>query len=304
MKSILIIFSIISISSAKPHALLYSSYYDYVFPSTPIYQNNYAEHYAEFAPVTQYQYQDNYIQTPVMSSFNILAETTFDIKSDFSVIPLTVVAQEHINVVQNGEIMGVSDKKPMVTVKSQDKMVQCTPAVKITLQQPLQVYSLQSSIVFPSEVIIRHADLAIPVTIGTVIAPIPQSNFVSLKSPAEVYVLYAIPTSPFHVRYISNLDALINENQGVVVESDTDIAHLPPKNVTILQFPEKQAEPILAVDEEDEELVNRNPPIVLAPAGIVQSTQPEAIVSPFSNSKESPILIALREEAYRHRLRL
>lgn len=43
--------------------------------------------------------------------------------------------------------------------------------------------------------------------------------------------------------------------------------------------------------------VNRNPPIVLAPAGIVQSTQPQSIVEPFTNSKESPVLIALREEA-------
>lgn len=43
--------------------------------------------------------------------------------------------------------------------------------------------------------------------------------------------------------------------------------------------------------------VNRNPPQVLAPAGIVQSTQPHAVVEPFTNSKESSVLIELREES-------
>lgn len=49
-------------------------------------------------------------------------------------------------------------------------------------------------------------------------------------------------------------------------------------------------------------LVNRNPPQVLAPAGIVQSTQPLASVEPFTNSKESSVLTELKEEAAKQRL--
>lgn len=37
---------------------------------------------------------------------------------------------------------------------------------------------------------------------------------------------------------------------------------------------------------------------MLAPAGIVQSTQPVAVIEPFTNSKESPELIALREKVH------
>lgn len=48
-------------------------------------------------------------------------------------------------------------------------------------------------------------------------------------------------------------------------------------------------------------LVNRNPPILLAPAGIVQSTQPVTHIEQFTNSKESPVLIALREEALKNK---
>lgn len=36
---------------------------------------------------------------------------------------------------------------------------------------------------------------------------------------------------------------------------------------------------------------------MLAPAGIVQSSQPQPVVEPFHNDKESPYLTQLREEA-------
>lgn len=43
----------------------------------------------------------------------------------------------------------------------------------------------------------------------------------------------------------------------------------------------------------------RNPPSILAPAGIVQSTQPIISVQPFTNSKESEVLTVLKEEAHK-----
>lgn len=52
--------------------------------------------------------------------------------------------------------------------------------------------------------------------------------------------------------YVNNADAVIVPNQeAVVVESQED---LPPKNVTVIEFPQQEAEPHLEVDEEDAEL--------------------------------------------------
>ncbi|XP_050309434.1 uncharacterized protein LOC126745574 [Anthonomus grandis grandis] len=101
--------------------------------------------------------------------------------------------------------------------------------------------------------------------------------------------------------YVNNADAQIAvEQEAVVVESE---AELPPKNVTVIDFPQQEAEPHLEqIDEDDDELVNRNPPLVLAPAGIVQSTQPEAHVEPFHNDKESSYLETLREQAKKKKI--
>lgn len=41
-------------------------------------------------------------------------------------------------------------------------------------------------------------------------------------------------------------------------------------------------------------LVNRNPPLPVAPAGIVSSDQPHIHNQPFHNDKESPLLEGLR----------
>lgn len=52
--------------------------------------------------------------------------------------------------------------------------------------------------------------------------------------------------------YVNNADAVVVPNQeAVVVESQED---LPPKNVTVIEFPQQEAEPHLEVDEEDAEL--------------------------------------------------
>ncbi|GJQ67584.1 hypothetical protein Trydic_g8390 [Trypoxylus dichotomus] len=143
----------------------------------------------------------------------------------------------------------------------------------------------------------------IPYSIGNTFTVVPMivvsketMRMIQKDTPISVSIVYAIPSDPVRVDYVNNDGVIINaDGDTVIVESPA--SQLPIKNVTVLDFPDAEAEPNLEVDEEDEELVNRNPPIVLAPAGIVQSTQPLANVEPFFNSKESPVLTELREES-------
>ncbi|XP_017785324.1 PREDICTED: uncharacterized protein LOC108568634 [Nicrophorus vespilloides] len=278
------------------NAYLYNPYYRFFRYHEPYYGLTYANPYLHHDnALNSYSDQSNYLYT-----LNVLAEVPHEIKNDFTVVPLLVVAQESMKMINDGDIMGVSQNLPMMTVKTKDeKTVQCSPAVKITLKKPIFVYTLKSTIVFPSEIGIVHGDYRIPITVGAVIAPIPQTTYVSLETPARIEVVYAVPTSPITLDYINNSDVVSDDGQAVVVESAPDYE---PQNITIINFPDKQAEPVLDVDEENSELVNRNPPMLLAPAGIVQSTQPQTIVSQFINSKESPVLIAIREESLKHRL--
>lgn len=74
-----------------------------------------------------------------------------------------------------------------------------------------------------------------------------------------------------------------------------------PVTVTVLEFPSSVATPEALyyrppVDP-NSELGNRSPPEAVVPAGIVQSTAPQPNLSVFLNSKESPLLQALREES-------
>lgn len=68
-------------------------------------------------------------------------------------------------------------------------------------------------------------------------------------------VVYAIPTSPVVVDYVNdNKDVVVKpETDAVIVESEEI---LPPKNVTVINFPDTIGEPVVTVDEEDEELGN------------------------------------------------
>lgn len=69
--------------------------------------------------------------------------------------------------------------------------------------------------------------------------------------------------------------------------------------VTVLHFPEEIASPdsLYYQPESEDELGNRNPPEAVIPAGIVQSSQPRPNIELFINSKESPLLQTLRDEA-------
>ena len=75
-----------------------------------------------------------------------------------------------------------------------------------------------------------------------------------------------------------------------------------PQLVTVLDFPSTvQTPPVLVYQpptgDDDEELENRNPPQGVVPAGIVQSAAPTPNLSVFINSKESPVLQELRDQA-------
>jgi hypothetical protein len=72
-----------------------------------------------------------------------------------------------------------------------------------------------------------------------------------------------------------------------------------PQLITVLDFPSTvQTPPVLIYQPPtDSELVNRNPPQGVVPAGIVQSAAPTPNISIFINSKESAVLQELRDQA-------
>ncbi|XP_068902894.1 uncharacterized protein [Tenebrio molitor] len=301
----------ITLSSVWSHPHLYNPYYKFFRYNSPYYNSlsSYASqlpHYSQFVPTFSDIDQDPalsaYLSTPdILPTLNVLAEVPYAITSRFTVVPMLVVSKENMNTVSNAHIMSISKKKPVMTIKTQkNQLLQCTPAVRIVLEKPITVYTLKTSILFPSEIEIVHEGFRIPIRVGAIIAPVRHNTYISVETPVAVNVVYAVPTRPINYDYVNN-DGVIDvpDNQAVVVESEP---FLPPKNVTIIDFPDKEAEPVLTIDEEDDELVNRNPPILLAPAGIVQSTQPITHIEQFTNSKESPVLIALREEALKKRL--
>ncbi|KAF2895620.1 hypothetical protein ILUMI_10555 [Ignelater luminosus] len=310
-----IAFVLTTLIAATAQAYLYNPYHHLFRYSYPYYHGmgSYANHYSPFLPVPPHTvYADNslasYLAQPYnLPTLNVMAEVPYSIKTKFTVVPMFVVAKENLNLISDALIIQASREKPTMTVKTEtDLLVECTPAVKVLLEKPLIIYSLKTSILFPSEILISHGGLKIPVQVGAVIAPIPHDVFVSADTPFPVDAVYAVPTKPFMIDYVNdNKDVVVNvDNQAVIVENNVNkVNEQPPKNVTILEFPETEAEPQFQVDIEDEEFVNRNPPEGVIPAGIVQSTQPHSSVQTFHNSKESPLLTTLREEAAKNRIK-
>lgn len=95
-----------------------------------------------------------YLATPnVLPTLNVLAEVPYSIGKKFTVVPMLLMSKENMNMVPNGEIVKISKDKPVMTIKnSENKPIQCTPAVRIVLEKPISVYSLKTSVLFPSEV--------------------------------------------------------------------------------------------------------------------------------------------------------
>lgn len=247
-----------SVLAVSPAPYLYNPYFNVLKFNTPYYNafggygnaiNSYhpvVSRYPEIIPVPGYS------KPPTL---NILAEEPAVISNKFTVVPLMVVAKENTNLIPNtAQIMGVSKRKPIITVKTtENSLMQCTPAVKIILDEPITVISLKSKILFPSEIVIRHQNYKIPIPIGTVIVPISQNTYVSAETPVYVKEVYAIPNVAIVVDYVNNIkDVVVKpETDAVIVESE-DV--LPPKNVTIINFPDAIGEPVITIDEEDEEL--------------------------------------------------
>ena len=103
------------------------------------------------------------------------------------------------------------------------------------------------------------------------------------------------------------------EPEGVSVTAQPEKPQLVPEGVSVTAYPEKlqlitvldfpsavQTPPVLIYQPpSDSELENRNPPLGVIPAGIVQSVAPTPNLSVFINAKESAVLQELRDQANR-----
>jgi len=101
--------------------------------------------------------------------------------------------------------------------------------------------------------------------------------------------------------------------EGVSVTAQPEKPQLVPEGVSVTARPEKlqlitvldfpssvQTPPVLIYQPpSDSELENRNPPLGVVPAGIVQSVAPTPNLSVFINAKESAVLQELRDQANR-----
>jgi hypothetical protein len=101
--------------------------------------------------------------------------------------------------------------------------------------------------------------------------------------------------------------------EGISVTAQPEKPQLAPEGVSVTARPEKlqlitvldfpstvQTPPVLIYQPpSDSELENRNPPLAVIPAGIVQSIAPTPNLSVFINSKESAVLQELRDQANR-----
>lgn len=198
--------------------------------------------------------EDLYSPTGGFPVLNVLAEIPHTIGNTFTVVPMVVVSKESMKMITKGEIMIVSKNKPEMLLKSEhNNILRCTPAVKVILDTPIVVYSLKSNIVFPSQIEIVHEGYRIPIKVGSVVAPVTQDIFVSADTPISLSVIYAIPSDPVKVDYVHNYGVALNvDSDSVIVESP--VSQQPPKNITVFNFPDAEAEPNLQVDEENEDL--------------------------------------------------
>ena len=245
--------------SSKPH--FYNPFYDAWerniphFPSFASYRDN-----SEYiSPYLSNIFADgtlaSYLALPdVLPPLNVLAEVPYAVRNQLTVVPMFVVSRENMKTINGGEIATVSPDKPEMMLKTDNGgVLSCTPVVKIILDVPIVVYSLKMNVMFPAEMEIVHQGFRIPVQVGAVIAPVAQGTFVSTETPVAVDVVYAIPAQPVRLDYVNNENGVIinADDEAVVVEEEKV---LPPKNVTVINFPDKEAEPVLQVDEEDDEL--------------------------------------------------
>ncbi|KAF4522527.1 hypothetical protein B566_EDAN009974 [Ephemera danica] len=270
----------------------------------------------------------------------VLAERPLAASAVSAPVPLIVMPQDQIHVV-HGDVSAPSRIKPYVQVKVHDHLEQAMPAVKVQLRHPILISSLQSTIPFPTRFTVLHNGYSQPLHVGSVIAPLPPNVHVTPNHPATVNYVYAVPTGPYHFPayyhqpqyhappnyvYYSPVSSVakpivpaapakpIERPEVQAVEAEQELAAPKPQDpqvqnrpeapiVTVLDFPNSVAQPpALFYQPPATGLGNREPPQAVAPAGIVQSTAPIPNLSVFVNSKESPYLQILRDEAQRQRI--
>lgn len=233
---------LLSLSLAECY--LYPSFVD-VYNNAPYYSN--FVNYQYIAPSLDHSDDANFkSRLNFIPPLNVLLKKPSKIATDFTVVPLVVVTQENFRALGDAEILEVSKINPTMTVKVANSIVDCTPAVNVTLDKPLIVFSLRTGIPFPTSIEVTHRKIKIPLDVGAVIVPVSGGTFVSPDTPISVQTVFAVPTRPFKT---FNVDS--NDQQSVVIDSSPN---LKPHNVTLLNFPENEAEPLLQVDDEDDEL--------------------------------------------------
>lgn len=225
----------------------------------PIYNNRYVSQIHQY-PATLQQYAEpqpqiiaSYVHHP---SFNVLAEVPYSIEKTFTVVPMIIVPEDSLNMVNNAHIVTMSKQKPTMVIKTDKNVMQCTPAVKIVLEQPIIVYNFKTPILFPSEMTIQHDNIKIPIRVGAVIAPIGPEVVVSEETPVTIQIVYAIPTKPVKmdnkVDYVNNeKDVVVDpEAQAVIVSNEPNEQN--EQKVPVLNFPSAEAEPVVSENEDDE----------------------------------------------------
>lgn len=216
----------------------------------PLYSNSYVSALPQFSDPDIFA--SYVVHSNAIPSINVLAEVPYSIENSFTVVPMLVIPEDSLNMVNNAHIVTVSKKKPTMIIKTDKNVMQCTPAVKIVLETPIVVHTFKTPILFPSEMTILHDNIRIPIRVGAVIAPIPPEIQVSDDSPVSIQVVYAIPTKPIKVDYVNNdKDVIIDTNaQAVIVDNNEHID--TELKVPVLNFPSAEAEPVFSVNEDEE----------------------------------------------------
>uniref|UniRef100_A0A1B6GLD3 DUF4794 domain-containing protein n=1 Tax=Cuerna arida TaxID=1464854 RepID=A0A1B6GLD3_9HEMI len=262
----------------------------------------------------------------------IIAESPYSVAKYSARVPLLMVDSNTLTMIRNAEISSVSPTEPLVTCRTGNRYVtEATPAVQVVLKRPMYISPHQNSIQFPAELSVLYGGLRMGLPVGAVVAPVPHQGF---NGPHYVRVVYAIPSGPLPLQYpyydpFSYRAPVYPQTQVLpiapfqvsyrpspqytpvaapapqeVSNVIADVKRPKPPTVTVLNFPSALASPEVLYYQpplDDSELGNRGPPEAIVPAGIVQSSQPIASLESFLNSKESPELSALREQAEKNK---
>lgn len=196
----------------------------------------------------------SYLNNPL---FNFFAETPYSISTNrLKQVPLIVVPKDQINMILTGQVKGVisNKKKSMVTVKTQkNRLVQCTPAVRVVLEQPIVVTAERTQVLFPAEMSVLYQHSPYPINVGAVIAPVESDTVVSEDSPLSINVVYAIPAevdkdpNEIDIEADVQLNKPVNTEGGVATLGGESSDNKPPKNDYVNRDkdvkvdPEKQA---------------------------------------------------------------